>query len=256
MALGNRRFLDLFGKYFEKTHGVESRHWLSLFSEKLHGPHWKRIIFIGKDREHAIRKRWAKYSADELIFIEMYPDRAFPEPFNVTCDTLSTREKIHVEDYQLRQLEEYNIPPFKPKTPCRPNSRIIVYPEEKITKEKLSVDIFLALYDQLVQEKLEVCLLKPAGLEIPRGFVIDNLSDVKTFFREGGIFVSNDSGMAHLAGACGLSTLTVFTRFDPVIWHPRGNNISITPEDDLSIEGIKKIIFSLYSSDRSSKAGA
>ena len=43
----------------------------------------------------------------------------------------------------------------------------------------------------------------------------EDLTEVKQFFSEGGIFVSNDSGMAHLAGASGLFTITIFTGFDP-----------------------------------------
>jgi hypothetical protein len=36
--------------------------------------------------------------------------------------------------------------------------------------------------------------------------------------------------MAHLAGACGLATITIFTAFDPAVWHPRGRNTSLRPE--------------------------
>jgi len=57
--------------------------------------------------------------------------------------------------------------------------------------------------------------------------VIEDLADVKTFFDSGGIFVSNDSGMAHFAGFCGLLTITIFSDFDSSIWHPRGENISL-----------------------------
>ena len=39
--------------------------------------------------------------------------------------------------------------------------------------------------------------------------------------------MSNDSGMAHFAGICGLLTITIFSDFDPAIWHPRGENISL-----------------------------
>jgi hypothetical protein len=33
--------------------------------------------------------------------------------------------------------------------------------------------------------------------------------------------------MAHFAGVCGLFTITIFSDFEPVIWHPRGGNISL-----------------------------
>ncbi len=80
VGLGNRRFFDLFGGYFLRTHGVESRHWLYLFSEKLTGPRWGRIAFIGKDRRGSIRSRWKAHSVEEPLFIDMYPEGAFGSP--------------------------------------------------------------------------------------------------------------------------------------------------------------------------------
>jgi ADP-heptose:LPS heptosyltransferase len=71
----------------------------------------------------------------------------------------------------------------------------------------------------------------------------ENLVDVKLFFHEGGIFVSNDSGMAHLAGASGLFTITIFAGFDPVVWHPRGRNIClIRCRDTLDLPFLEKLI--------------
>ena len=77
IGLGNRRFLNLFGEYFLRMEGVESRKWLHLFSERLTGPRWKQIVFIGKDREGRLRERWQKLSEERVIFIDMYPEGAF-----------------------------------------------------------------------------------------------------------------------------------------------------------------------------------
>jgi hypothetical protein len=242
IGLGNRRFLDLFPQYFKRTQGIESRHWLYLFSEKLDGPHWGRIVFIGKDRQGAIRERWAKYSEDELIFIEMYPEGTFPDPENALTGPEMFVEKIHIEDYQLRQLERCHIPPVRLQPTCSANCRVILYPEEKLTKEKLPADSFLELYEKLIQQQGDIFLLRSVGLKMTQGFTIEDLADIKAFFVDGGIFVSNDSGMAHLAGACGLTTVTVFGQFDPVFWHPRGHNISLTRKDNLSVEALKQLI--------------
>jgi ADP-heptose:LPS heptosyltransferase len=71
-------------------------------------------------------------------------------------------------------------------------------------------------------------MLKSMGLEtdVKEAVFFEELIEVRAFFERGGIFVSNDSGMAHLAGMCGLHTITIFTDFDPDIWHPRGNGIT------------------------------
>ena len=77
VGLGNKRFLDLFKEYFKRVEGVESRKWLYLFSEKLNGPRWRQIIFIGKDSEGILRNRWRAHSEEKIIFIDMYPENAF-----------------------------------------------------------------------------------------------------------------------------------------------------------------------------------
>ena len=64
-------------------------------------------------------------------------------------------------------------------------------------------------------------------LSIQDTISIEDLADVQIFFDTGGIFVSDDSGMAHFAEICGLFTITIFSDFDPSIWHPRGENTSL-----------------------------
>ena len=228
VALGNRRFLDLFSEYFTRTHGVESRHWLYLFSEKLTGPRWKRIVFIGKDREGSIRKRWKAHSAEEPLFIDMYPDGAFgpAEPRDAGG---SAREAIHIEAYQLDQLPAYGIEPARANITAKKAHRVILYPEEGFSKEKWPVENFISLFHLLRGRGVNTLLLRPPELSLPveDALSFEDLSEVKRFFGEGGLFVSNDSGMAHLAAACGLPTITIFTTFNPAIWHPMGRNISL-----------------------------
>lgn len=246
VALGNRRFLDLFGEYFRRTEGVESRRWLYLFSERLTGPGWKRIVFIGKDRQGSIRRRWKALSEEELIFIEMYPDGAFgPMPEGRERHSIGSGEDMHIEAYQLAQLDGYGIEPLRKDVTRRRGDRVILYPEEGFSKDKWPVENFIAILRPLRDGGVSAVLLRPPGLGIPLegALFLEDLSEVKSFFSKGGIFVSNDSGMAHLAGACGLFTITVFTGFRPSIWRPRGNNISLRPGvDDLSIESLLRII--------------
>lgn len=244
-GLGNRRFFDLFSTHFTKTYGVESRHWLYLFSEKLTGPDFRRIVFIGKDRQGNIRKRWASYSREELIFIDMYPEGSFLDS-GMSAVPLP-HESLHIEEYQLRQLGVFGVQPVKARAHLSGPGPVIVYPEKGFAKGKWPVENFLALRDLLVRDGRDTVVLRPADMELPgETVVIHELSKVKEFFSRGGVFVSNDSGMAHLAGACGLATITVFTDFDPAVWHPRGQNISLKQGiDDVSPAAIARMIKSL-----------
>lgn len=244
-GLGSRRFFDLLSIYFTKTYGVESRRWLYLFSEKLTGPRFTRIVFIGKDRQGSIRERWAPYSGEELIFIDMYPEGAFPYPGERTVP--EQLETLHIEEYQLRQLEAFGIEPCRARVGAPGPGPVILYPEKGLAKGKWPVENFLALRDHLEASRTGTVVLRPADTEFPgKSVVIQELARVKEFFSRGGVFVSNDSGMAHLAGACGLTTITVFTDFDPAVWHPRGRNISLKQGvDDVSPGAIARMIRAL-----------
>lgn len=230
VAVGTKRFFRLFpAEYFLRIHGVESRHWLYLFAKEPTDIRWKRVIFIGKDRRGDLRGRWQEISLDPMIFIDMYPDKAVSDQQSAFSTINDGNENVHVEEYQLAQLAQFGIEAVKKGIPRRKSPRVILYPEKGFEKEKWEPEHFLTLYRSLRSKGIQTQMMLPADLkvDIPGALSIDDLNDVRGFFDEGGIFVSNDSGMAHLAGASGLLTLTIFTDYDPRVWHPRGANISL-----------------------------
>jgi ADP-heptose:LPS heptosyltransferase len=244
VGLGNKRFLDLFKEYFVRVEGVESRRWLYLFSEKLDGPQWRQIIFIGKDREGILRNRWQAHSQEKIIFIDMYPENAFGVGI-IGLGSPEPRDKIHIQEYQLAQLAKYGIEPLDKTIPRKKSSRVILYPEKGFEKDKWHPDNFINLYYSLTTKGLDTVVLESLGLSInvDKRIYFEDLKEVKQFFSEGGIFVSNDSGMAHLAGASGLFTITIFAGFDPVFWHPRGRNIPLVQKRDIpDLSSLEKLI--------------
>jgi len=267
-ALGYSRFFTFFQGYFKTIHSIESAKWLYLFSDFPSENTWKRIAFIGKDRNGELRRRWQAISEEELIFIDMYPDEAFSvvssefgdnqeqeakktrsleaEGFQPKTKNLKLKTVIHIEDYQLMQLDKYDIRPVKRGIQQRSRNRVILYPEVGVTKSKWHHENFIALYHALKKRSIEVYIFESLGMNLPIAdkVVIEDLVDVKAFFDAGGIFVSNDSGMAHFAGFCGLFTITIFSDFDPAIWHPRGENISLRSGiDNVDLPELEKMIF-------------
>jgi hypothetical protein len=253
VALGSRRFFDLFPEYFLRTEGIESARWLYLFSDEWSGVTWRRIIFIGKDREGRLRTRWERISKDPLIFVEMYPDYEFRvqpstpgEPGNREMGRSANEDSdlepqasrpepiIHIEEYQLAQLEHYGIRPIRKEIEAKKSSRVILYPEIGMKKDKWPLENFVKLYESLKGKGIETHIIESLGAAVSVGekLFFQELKDVKAFFFAGGIFISNDSGMAHFAGACGLFTITIFTGFDPATWHPRGVNLSLRAGKD------------------------
>lgn len=228
IALGYMRFLQLFETYFKGIERIESAKWLPLFSQNSSGDSWKRIIFIGKDREGTLRERWSCISKEQMIFIEMYPENQCA----VSGETYFGGS--HVEDFQLMQLKAYGIEARKKEIISNLSKRVILYPEKGFEKKKWHYENFVKLYGSLKKKGIDVYILKSIGLDIDVREVIffEELHDVMGFFKDGGIFVSNDSGMAHLAGMCGLYTITIFNDFDPDIWHPRGKGTTMRYGED------------------------
>jgi ADP-heptose:LPS heptosyltransferase len=268
-ALGYPRFFKFFQGYFQTIYSIESAKWLYLFSDYPSETTWKRIVFIGKDRNGELRRRWQAISEEELIFIDMYPDNAFSvvsERLRVRgSETEDNQFKIqnskfkinsHIEDYQLIQLERYGIRPVKKEITSRPRNRVILYPEIGVTKSKWHHENFIEIYHSLKKRGVEAYILESLGLDlaIQDKISIEDLGVVQTFLNDGGIFVSNDSGMAHFAGVCGLFTITIFSDFDPSIWHPRGENISLRQGiDRVDVPVLKKIILQRLAHNKSQR---
>jgi|GEM_PF-246891 len=284
-ALGYSRFLTLFQDNFKTINSIESAKWLYLFSDYPSEHTWKRILFIGKDRNGELRRRWQALSREEIIFVDMYPDNTFgtvsaefgvgssetegyklkthyaklntaftqcPQPSSPYSSPSSLcpppSAAIHIEDYQLAQLEQYSIKPLKKAITPRPQHRVILYPEVSITKSKWHHKNFVELYHSLKDHGVETYILESLGLDlaISDKLVMQDLVDLKKFFNAGGIFVSNDSGMAHFAGIYGLYTITIFSDFNPAVWHPRGRNISLRLGiDTVNVPKLEEMIFQL-----------
>lgn len=207
-AVGNRRGLELFHDYFSTVGTIERRQWAYLFSSDIEGPRWRRIVFIGKDRRGSLRTRLGELTSD-VLFLDLFPDRP----------------GMGVEDYQLTQLAAYGVPSIRKGLSLRRSGRLILYPESAYQKKKWPPDRFCDLYESLKAEGTSVRLMRSPELKLalPDTVAFENLGDVRQFFSEGGAFFSNDSGMAHLAGACGLRPLTLFLDTDPSIWQARGS---------------------------------
>jgi ADP-heptose:LPS heptosyltransferase len=55
-------------------------------------------------------------------------------------------------------------------------------------------------------------------------FTVDSLVDLSEFLRSSLLFVGNDSGISHLAAACGCKVVSLFGPSDPTVWAPSGCN--------------------------------
>jgi ADP-heptose:LPS heptosyltransferase len=212
-ALGYKRFLGLFDHYFVQVLSVEKRKWLWLFSDLPCAQRWKQTVLIGKDKSGEMGRRLSAASSEPPLFIDLYPEG----------------ERTHVEAYQLAQLQNLGVKPLRREAEELDRRRIILYPERSYTKKKWPYEYFIDLYRVLKDGGVDVVLLEAPDQEpsLDDSRIFEDLTETARFLSEGGLFFSNDSGIAHLAAARGLVTITLFWDHDPAIWHPRGRNIAI-----------------------------
>ena len=57
--------------------------------------------------------------------------------------------------------------------------------------------------------------------------VIPNLRELAQWLSGARVFIGNDSGISHLCAAVGTQVIALFNETDPVIWAPRGPNVTI-----------------------------
>ena len=77
------------------------------------------------------------------------------------------------------------------------------------------------------EEELKEVFLRITGSE--HAIVLDTLPlpQLGAVLERCHVFVGNDSGVAHLAAALGVSVVAIFGPTDPVRWAPRGENVRV-----------------------------
>jgi ADP-heptose:LPS heptosyltransferase len=166
-----------------------------------------------------------------------------------------------VGPYQCRQLQAIGIPALPPPPPVvapspqalleargfvhrnlQPEHRLVLLHPGSGGREKLwSQAGWLALLRRLAGvEDLRLALLQgPADTETvnqllcrldhPSILVLKNwpLGSLAGLLSHASLYVGNDSGITHLAAACGTPTIALFGPTDPNIWAPQGPRVSV-----------------------------
>ena len=169
--------------------------------------------------------------------------------------------QLAVADYQCGQLQELGIPAMPPPEPMiapsqqdvleasdfvsrnlESGNRLVLLHPGSGGKNKLWTPTgWLRIIHQLsAQPELRFALLQgPADTQIVQHLhsqlESNSLIQVKNWrlgrltalMSNTALFVGNDSGITHLAAACGAPTIALFGHTDPRIWGPRGPRVGI-----------------------------
>jgi ADP-heptose:LPS heptosyltransferase len=240
--------------YFKQVFDCSHSCWVSLYSseEKLAGvvhdlmPHVENTFVFGRPASQIAADNLANHSGNSAHRLD-----PFPEPD--LC--------LGVGDYQCRQLEKLGIPATPPPdaiiAPARhnvleardflsrnlgPRDRLVLLHPGSGGKHKLwAVAGWLSVINKLsAHRNIRFALLQgPADqvivqrlrsqLESNSAILVENwqLGKLASLMSEADLYLGNDSGITHLAAACGTPTIALFGPTDPQVWGPQGPQVSI-----------------------------
>ena len=240
--------------YFKQVFDCSDRCWISLYNAKGNVaevvydllPQVESTFVFGRPASQIIADNLANHLGNPAHRLD-----PFPEP------DLGFR----VGDYQCRQLEKIGIPATPPpdaiiapphhydlkardflRRYLGPKDRFVLLHPGSGGKQKLwAVAGWLSVINKLsAHSNIRFALLQgPADagivqqlhsqLESHSLIPVENwqLGKLAALMRQADLYLGNDSGITHLAAACGIPTVALFGPTDPNIWGPQGPQVSI-----------------------------
>ena len=146
-------------------------------------------------------------------------------PFRFLSALPAAGERIHAADFFLSQAGGEGLP--IPRIECPraiSGGYAVIHPFSGSSRKNWPLEQFHAL-----AEKLPFPVQWSAGpqeqLDIAVRF--DNLYELARWLATARLYIGNDSGITHLAAAVGVPLVAIFGPTDPVIWAPRGKNVTV-----------------------------
>jgi heptosyltransferase-3 len=111
-----------------------------------------------------------------------------------------------------------------------PRGFVAVHPGSGSRAKNWPLERFVAAARRLSRRRPWLLVLGPAEADVvaPPDAVVASalpLRRLGAILARAGLFVGNDSGVAHLAAACGTRTLALFGPTDPAVWAPVGRAV-------------------------------
>jgi ADP-heptose:LPS heptosyltransferase len=142
----------------------------------------------------------------------------------------------HAVDFYLRQagFDASETTPVAPHIPVTrrevPLGRpfIAIQPFSGSPKKNWALASFQAAARQLEEiTGLSVEWCAGPEEELPSAHRFDGLDEVVRWLAEASLYIGNDSGITHLAAACGVPSVAIFQASDAAVWSPRGPHAAV-----------------------------
>lgn len=143
----------------------------------------------------------------------------------------------HASDYFAECLGMGSLPPLRlPFESDEAPHDVLIHPGSGGARKNWPMDRFATLAAKLESAGRRVeWIVGPAEehLSLPEKSVLLAVPSLVTLARHLSVtrlYVGNDSGITHLAAACGCESIAIFGPTNPVVWAPRGDHVTVVYE--------------------------
>jgi ADP-heptose:LPS heptosyltransferase len=149
----------------------------------------------------------------------------------------------HAVDFYLRQagFDDVDFERIAPRLPFPHRARalgdgfIAIHPFSGSRRKNWALGSFQAAADQLTEItglSCQWCAGPEEELSAARRF--DGLDEVAHWLSGAALYIGNDSGISHLAAACGVPSVVIFRSSDAALWAPRGPAVAVLKTPDVA----------------------
>jgi hypothetical protein len=130
----------------------------------------------------------------------------------------------HATDFYLRQVGAPS--GAVPRLPVehRPLGYTVIHPFSGSARKNWPLEAFRTVAAAL-PEPVYWCAGPDETLD--QAYRFNDLGDLARWLVGASLYLGNDSGITHLAAACGVPVVAVFTVTDPAVWAPRGPAVEV-----------------------------
>jgi len=143
----------------------------------------------------------------------------------------------HAVDFYLQQIGTIADCPSDgiPRIPCRQEDAAIpeagdfavIHPFSGSASKNWPLAKFRRLANGLARHMNVRWCASPEDPPLPGAIYIEDLYRLACWLAQARIYIGNDSGITHLAAACGTPVLALFGPTDPAVWAPRGERVRV-----------------------------
>jgi ADP-heptose:LPS heptosyltransferase len=120
-----------------------------------------------------------------------------------------------------------------PSTPVE--NFAVIHPFASSPRKRWPLENFRELERELlIRFDMPVRWCAGPGEPLENAVRFENLYELGCWLAAARVYIGNDSGIGHLAAAVGTPVVAIFLASDPEIWAPRGPNVAVLSNPDLS----------------------